>query len=322
MDEELTAWCRRELGAEPEVVLFRAGYLSEVTGLRLADGRGVVLKARPPAPRLAGCVAVQGALAEAGFPCPRPLAGPAPLGRLAATAEELVSGGDLLAPGPAAAGRFAALLAELVRLAPDPAAVPTLRPSPAWAAWDHDHPGLWPPPDDLDGDLDDQPRPILARPGRGSRPRAPGRPPPAPGGRPRRLGVAEPPLARRPSAGRPRLGQRRRPARARGGRAGRRRLAGDRRPWRGRHRRADRPVPGRLRAGQGPSLDAGRAPVLLRPASGSGPSTPRSSTWPAAAPTSTVWPPRSPNARPGPGSTRKPVQDPEADKATKVSEPA
>ena len=37
-------------GAEPEVVLFRAGYLSEVTGLRLADGRGVVLKARPPAP--------------------------------------------------------------------------------------------------------------------------------------------------------------------------------------------------------------------------------------------------------------------------------
>lgn len=159
MDEGLTAWCRRELGAEPEVVLFRAGYLSEVTGLRLADGRGVVLKARPPAPRLAGCVAVQGALAEAGFPCPRPLAGPAPLGRLAATAEELVSGGDLLAPGPAAAGRFAALLAELVRLAPDPADVPTLQPSPAWAAWDHDHPGLWPPPDDLDGDLDDHPGP-------------------------------------------------------------------------------------------------------------------------------------------------------------------
>jgi len=51
------------------------------------------------------------------------------------------------------------LLAELVRLAPDPAAVPTLRPSPAWAAWDHDHPGLWPPPDDLDGDLDDHPGP-------------------------------------------------------------------------------------------------------------------------------------------------------------------
>ncbi len=159
MDEELAAWCRDRLGAEPEAVLFRAGYLSEVTGLRLADGREVVVKARPPAPRLRGCLAVQAALAGAGFPCPRPLAGPAPLGRLDATAEELVPGGDLLAPGPDAAGRFARLLAELVRLAPSPAAVPTLRPSPPWAAWDHDHPGLWPPPDDRDGNLDDHPGP-------------------------------------------------------------------------------------------------------------------------------------------------------------------
>ena len=35
-------------------------------------------------------MAVQRDLATAGFPCPRPLAGPAPLGALAATAEELV----------------------------------------------------------------------------------------------------------------------------------------------------------------------------------------------------------------------------------------
>ena len=159
MDAATVAWCRRRLGAEPVEVLFRAGYLSQVTGLRLADGRGVVVKARPPAPRLAGCVAVQAALAAAGFPCPRPLAGPAPLGALAATAEELVAGGHLLPPDPAAAARLAALLAELVRLAPDPAGLPTLRPSPPWAAWDHDHPGLWPPPDDRDGDLNDHPGP-------------------------------------------------------------------------------------------------------------------------------------------------------------------
>ena len=159
MGEELARWCRRRLGAEPVVVLFRAGYLSEVTGLRLADGREVVVKVRSPAPRLRGCVAVQAALAVAGFPCPRPLAGPAPLGRLAASAEELVPGGDLLPPGPGAAGRFARLLAELVRLAPVPAALPTLRPSPAWAAWDHHRPGLWPLPDDRDGDLDDHPGP-------------------------------------------------------------------------------------------------------------------------------------------------------------------
>ena len=159
MDGAVVAWCRRWLGAEPVQVLFRAGYLSQVTGLRLADGRGVVVKVRPPAPRLRGCLAAQAALASAGFPCPRPLAGPAPLGALAATAEELVPGGHLLAPGPGAAARFAWLLAELVRLAPDPAALPSLRPSPPWAAWDHDHPGLWPPPDDRPGDLNDHPGP-------------------------------------------------------------------------------------------------------------------------------------------------------------------
>jgi Ser/Thr protein kinase RdoA (MazF antagonist) len=175
MDRELAAWCRERLGAEPAAVLFRAGYLSEVTGLRLADGRGVVLKARPPSARLAGCVAVQAALAAAGFPCPRPLAGPAPLGALAATAEELVAGGHLLPPGPDAAGRFAGLLAELVRLAPDPADLPTLAPSPAWAAWDHRHPGLWPPPDDRDGDLNEHPGPAwLDRVGAGVRARLAG----------------------------------------------------------------------------------------------------------------------------------------------------
>ena len=85
----------------------------------------------------------------------------APLGALAATAEELVPGGHLLPPGPDAAARFASLLAELVRLAPDPAALPTLAPSPPWAAWDHGRPGLWPPPDDrglLSGGQDGCPR--------------------------------------------------------------------------------------------------------------------------------------------------------------------
>jgi hypothetical protein len=139
VEEELAAWCRRWLGASPAGVLFRSGYLSEVTGLRLADGRDVVVKARPPATRLAGCLAVQATLA--------------------ATAEELIPGGELLAPGPEAAGRFAALLAELVRLAPGPASLPTLAPSPPWAAWDHAGRGLWPAPDDRQGDLDDHPGP-------------------------------------------------------------------------------------------------------------------------------------------------------------------
>jgi hypothetical protein len=61
----MVAWCRRWLGADPVEVLFRAGHLSEVTGLRLADGRGVVVKARAPSARRRGCVeALAGLAAE------------------------------------------------------------------------------------------------------------------------------------------------------------------------------------------------------------------------------------------------------------------
>jgi len=149
------AWCRQQLGAEPLEELFRTGHLSMVVGLRLANDRQVVIKARP-APsleRLAGCVAVQQALALAGFPCPRPLAGPHRLGRLLVTAEELVAGGERLAEKADAAARFAGLLAELVRLAPPPSAVPPLGPSPPWVGWDRQGTGLWPEADDLDADL-------------------------------------------------------------------------------------------------------------------------------------------------------------------------
>ena len=44
------AWCRRWLGVEPVSVLFRARHISTVTGLRLADGREIVLKVRTAAP--------------------------------------------------------------------------------------------------------------------------------------------------------------------------------------------------------------------------------------------------------------------------------
>jgi hypothetical protein len=68
----MVAWCRRWLGADPVEVLFRAGYLSELTGPRLAAARGVVVKARAPSARLRGCVTAQAALAAAGRPRRRP----------------------------------------------------------------------------------------------------------------------------------------------------------------------------------------------------------------------------------------------------------
>jgi len=129
--DALAVWCRRWLGAPPAAQLFEAGNLSTVKGLRLADGREVVIKVRPSEPRLAGCAIVHRALWAAGFPCPEPLAGPQPLGGHAATAETLVPG----------AGE------------PPPTA------QPSWASWDHPGPGLWPAPEDRDVDLNAYPEP-------------------------------------------------------------------------------------------------------------------------------------------------------------------
>src|SRR5689334_178327 len=80
--DDLTRWCQRHLGAGPAAELFTTGHLSLVMGLRLSDGRDVVVKARAPARRLSGCFVAQEILHARGFPCPQPLAPPAPLGAL------------------------------------------------------------------------------------------------------------------------------------------------------------------------------------------------------------------------------------------------
>lgn len=140
-------------------MLFRSGHLSVVTGLALADGRSVVVKARPSSTRVAACTGVQRHLAAAGYPCPRPLAGPAPLGVLAATAEEYLPGGRQLAPAPDSPARFADALARMVSLAPAADTVPGLDPAPPWVRPDHDQPGVWPHPDDRDTELNAHPGP-------------------------------------------------------------------------------------------------------------------------------------------------------------------
>ena len=151
--DALAAWCSRWLGAPPAAELFEAGHLSAVRGLRLADGREVVVKVRPRSPRLAGCAAVHRALWAAAFPCPEPLVGLRPLDGYAASAEALVPDGGRPPPERELAARSAAALARLVELAPDPGLVPSLAPSPSWTGWDHPGPELWPAPEDLDADL-------------------------------------------------------------------------------------------------------------------------------------------------------------------------
>ena len=158
----LTAWCETHLGSRAESELFRTGNLTRVVGTRLADGREVVVRVRSAAPRVAACTNVQCRLFESGFPCPQPLAGPAPLGEHEATAEAYipgVPGGTSLPDSGRAAQPFAAALAQLVRLAPRPEQVPSLAPAPSWAAWNHDQDGIWPSPDDSDADLNQVPGP-------------------------------------------------------------------------------------------------------------------------------------------------------------------
>ncbi len=118
--DALASWCRRWLGAPPTARLFEAGYLSTVKGLRLADGREVVIKVRPRMSRLAGCALVHRALWTAGFPCPQPLVDWKPLGGYAATAEVLVLDAGEQPPDSEMAASSAAALARLVELAPHP----------------------------------------------------------------------------------------------------------------------------------------------------------------------------------------------------------
>jgi hypothetical protein len=146
----LPAWCLDHLGGEPADVLFQVRQVSNVIGLRLADGRDVVVKARADDGRVVSCVAVQAWLAERGFPCARPLTPVVGVGSLAVHAEEFRPGGEVLhGDSPAIAVRcaevFARLMAELAGLT----VAPPL-PNPPWVRWDHAGSGVWPAIDFLD----------------------------------------------------------------------------------------------------------------------------------------------------------------------------
>ena len=149
----LARWCTDHLGSPPADEIFRSGYLSSVIGLRLVDGREIVVKVRPSSPRIAACVEVQRRMFQAGYPCPRPLTGAAPFGDDIATAEAYVPGGAMLPSADQAAQAFAEAFARLITQAPRPVEVPALDPPPSWAAWNHAENGLWPRPEDPDVNL-------------------------------------------------------------------------------------------------------------------------------------------------------------------------
>lgn len=155
--EALADWCRAWLGAEPIHILFETQQISAVVGVRLSDGREVVVKVRTAEERIRACVMVQRHLRARGFPCPELLAGPAPLGDRTATAEVYVPDGAPLPRTAETPRRFAEALAQLVTLASSVRDVPSLEPAPHWMHWDHRLGGTWPPDPHVDLNADAAP---------------------------------------------------------------------------------------------------------------------------------------------------------------------
>jgi hypothetical protein len=146
----LPGWCLDHLGGEPVGVLFRLQQVSMVFGLRLADGRDVVVKARADDGRAVSCVAAQARLAERGFPCARPLTRVVGAGSLAVHAEEFRPGGEVLhGDSPDVAVRYAEVFAWLMAELAGVTVAPPL-PNPPWVRWDHADSGMWPAIDFLD----------------------------------------------------------------------------------------------------------------------------------------------------------------------------
>src|SRR4051794_20707266 len=140
----VASWVASTFGPVAETV-FEVSHLSTVTGIRLFDGRVIVVKARAGVVRARTCVAGQAALHEDGFPCPAPLCEVVDIDGLAVHAEEYI---DAAAPyvveGTAShADLLASLLADLVSRA-DRLALSPPTPATMWLAWDHDGSGAWP----------------------------------------------------------------------------------------------------------------------------------------------------------------------------------
>jgi hypothetical protein len=127
--EAIDAFARAHLGAGVAGYLLQTTSVSSVHGVVLTDGRRVVIKAKPPAASnldlpfdersLADVYRAQTHLYSAGFPCPRPLLGPTPLGHGLATAETYLDGTPRDGRDPAVRRRLCgALVEQLGLLAP------------------------------------------------------------------------------------------------------------------------------------------------------------------------------------------------------------
>lgn len=145
IDAAVEAFCVVHLGAAPAEVLFAATSTGVVRGLRLTDGRRVVVKAHAPdetGAALRAIAAVQRRHVAAGFPCPEPLLEPAPLGSGLATVETLCDAGTFRdTHDPGCRGLIAQALAWHLRIARACGLPPAL--ARTWSLYAGE--ALWPP---------------------------------------------------------------------------------------------------------------------------------------------------------------------------------
>jgi hypothetical protein len=144
MHADVASWVESTFGSVAET-LFEVAHLSSVTGLRLDDGRALVVKVRGGVERARACVAGQAALHDDGFLCPAPLSPVVDVDGLAVHAEEYISG-DRHSVGANAsdADVLATVLADLVERSRR-LVLPPPEPAPMWLGWDHEGPDVWPP---------------------------------------------------------------------------------------------------------------------------------------------------------------------------------
>jgi hypothetical protein len=136
--------CRGALGSGVREQLFRSTAVGNVFGVRLHDGRRVVVKIHQPREdpdTLAAILDIQAHHHRVGFPCPEPLAGPVAVGDRYATVETLVLDGDPADTHPPARRRAVAeALARHLDVAASCGLPPALRRG--WNAYPSDR--LWP----------------------------------------------------------------------------------------------------------------------------------------------------------------------------------
>ena len=100
MDE----FCRVHLGSTLRGYLFYGSSVGSTHGVRLEDGPDIVIKVRPPPETnpylnhdrtaLESVCRVTNWLADRGYPCPKPILGPTPMGKGLATVDEFLEKGE------------------------------------------------------------------------------------------------------------------------------------------------------------------------------------------------------------------------------------